>query len=345
MVPLRMQSKTILHVSTAMLAVFATTTQAQTVRWFPQPGQAPSARCCSGLIYDGATRSTLLFGGANGASILGDTWIWRGAWQQMFPTASPSPRQGLAMAFDEATGTIVLFGGSVSAPLTLGSSLGDTWTWDGANWTLQSPPVSPSPRTWATMAYVPATKSVVLFGGAFNNSGLVGTTLDDTWTWDGIAKTWTQQNPASHPSARAPNQLVYDKAAGNVVLFGGVSGPADLNDTWTWDGASWTQQNPAANPGLRNGPALAYDGGLNAVVLFGGAVGPCCSNNLNDTWGWGGRNWTQIYPANSLPHARNAANMEYDAMHRVVLMFGGDTNIAGDSNGVLGDTWLLSLVR
>ena len=141
----------------------------------------------------------------------------------------------------------------------------------------------------------------------------------------------------SHPSARGPNQLVYDEATRTVVLYGGVTtGLNELTDTWTWNGVNWRQQFPASNPGARNGLAMAYDAALGAVVLFGGAVGACCSNNLNDTWTWNGVNWTQIYPANTLPRPRNAANMDYDPIRKVILVFGGDS-----SGPVLGDTWFL----
>ena len=341
MFSLTTQSKAILQALTVMLALFIAgaamtrgTMEAQTASWVPV---SPSARCCSGFTYDGATQSTVLFGGANGASIYGDTWSWRGGWLRMSPASSPSPRQGPAMSFDGAAGNIVLFGGSTTAPIEPGSSLGDTWTWDGANWTQQFPPVSPPARTWATMAYVPATRTVVLFGG--NNMAGGDGAFGDTWTWDGVAKTWTQHSPANHPSARGPNQLVYDEATRTVVLFGGVTtNLTDLNDTWTWDGSNWTQQFPPSAPSPRNGPALAYDPGLGAVLLFGGAVGICCADNLNDTWTWNGSNWTEIYPSNTLPRSRNAANMDYDPIYKVVLLFGGDS-----SGPVLGDTWLLAL--
>jgi len=314
--------------------------EAQSVRWVhAAPPSAPSARCCSAITYDGATQSALLFGGADGPLIYGDTWIWKGAWLQMFPATSPSQRQGPAIAFNWAAGNVVLFGGSPTAPLGSGTSFGDTWTWDGTNWTQQFPPVSPPARTWSNMAYVPATRTVMLFGGTNMAGG--DDAFSDTWTWDGIAKTWTQLHPAVHPSARATNQLVYDEANQNVVLFGGVTtNLTDLSDTWTWDGTNWTRHFPSSNPGLRNGPSLAYDSGLKAVVLFGGAVGTCCSNSLNDTWTWNGSKWTEIYPANTLPGKRNAATMNYDPLFKSVFLFGGNRSTSGP---VLGDTWLLAL--
>jgi hypothetical protein len=81
---------------------------------------------------------------------------------------------------------------------------------------------------------------------------------------------------------------------------------------------------------------MAYDPGLAAVVLFGGSPGPCCSYN-NDTWTWDGVNWTEIYPANTLPPGRNSAGMAYDTAYQALLLFGGQ------ADGPFGDTGRLTL--
>jgi len=334
MLSLTKDSNTILRVLAATVLPFIAA-QGQTVGWV-QVG-SPSARYDVAAAYDGATQSALLFGGINGSAIYGDTWIWRGTWLQMSPVTSPSPRMGPGIAYDAAAGNIVLFGGSATSPVEPGSSLADTWTWDGVNWTQQYPPASPPARTWSSMVYDPVAKTVMLFGGANLAGGDGG--FEDTWIWNGIAKTWTQRHPANHPSPRTVNQLVYDEATRNVVLVGGVAAHlTNLGDTWTWDGINWQEHFPATSPAPRNGPMIAYDPILRAVVLFGGSVGACCSDNLNDTWTWNGSNWTQIYPANPLPAPRNAAGMVYDSNDKSLLMFGGAT-----SGPVLGDTWLFTL--
>jgi len=322
----------------AVVLVLSGTLQAQTVSW-TQVGYstAPSARENSAAAYDAATGSTVLFGGYNGYSILGDTWTWNGTWRAMLPATSPSPREGPALAYDGAAHNVVLFGGSPTAPVGTGTAFGDTWTWDATNWTQQFPPVSPSPRVWSNMVYDPVTKTVVLFSGTNSPGG--DDAFSDTWAWDGVAKTWTELHPASRPPGRTMNQLVFDGANRTIVLFGGVTTDlTPLNDTWTFNGSNWTEQSPATSPAPRNGPALAYDPGLRAVVLFGGAVGACCYDNLNDTWTWNGVNWTEIYPTGTLPQARNAPAIAYDALRKVVLMFGG-----ASSGPVLDDSWFLAV--
>ena len=95
-------------------------------------------------------------------------------------------------------------------------------------WTKQAPPVRPSARRGAAMAYDAATGTVVLFGGSAQGAAQLG----DTWTWNGT--TWTKQHLATHPSVRFGSGMAYDAAAGTTVLFNGDNGFDYLLDTWTW---------------------------------------------------------------------------------------------------------------
>jgi len=248
-------------------------------------------------------------------------------WTQQSPATSPAVRYGGEMAYDTATGTVVLFGGYN------GSSLNDTWTWNGTTWSQLSPATSPPIRYNASMSYDTATGTVVLFGG-YNGSSY----LNDTWTWNGT--TWTQQFPATSPPIRERSTMSYDPATGTVVLFGGFNG-GYLNDTWTWDGTTWTQvdaspanctNNCVGSPSIRNWSTTAYDTATGAVVLFGG-VNAGNTNNLNDTWTWNGTTWTQQSPATS-PPVRHDASMAYDTATGTVVLFGGH-----NGSSTLNDTW------
>ena len=64
------------------------------------------------------------------------------------------------MAYDAGSGQVVLFGGITAA----NAVVGDTWTYDGATWTQQSPAASPPGLSDSSMTYDPSGK-VVLFGG------------------------------------------------------------------------------------------------------------------------------------------------------------------------------------
>ncbi len=295
------------------------------VAWIkPAISSTPSGRCCAAIAFDWKQGATLFFGGFTPYITYNDTWIWRNGWRQLAPVNSPSPRDGQAMVWDAAAGNIVLFGGIDSA----GNLLNDTWTWDGTNWSEQFPAISPPGRQFEGqgMTYDDATGNVVLFGGL-----AVTSYLGDTWTWNGIAKTWTRHFPARSPSARR-TMLAYDYVTRKVVLFGGDDTNGSLGETWTWDGLTWTQHFPASSPSPRGLFSFAWDSNLGVVVLFGGNSGP--GQNLGDTWTWNGANWTEVTPV-SVPPGRFAAPMYYDYVTNGLLLFGGF------STGTLDDTWLL----
>jgi hypothetical protein len=142
------------------------------------PPISPEARTAHTMAYDAGRAEVVLFGGAGiGDPSLDDTWVWSGTtWTQRFPAASPPiPRWNSGMAFDTLLNQVVLFGGS--GPL--GTDLkGDTWGWDGTDWTEQFPATSPPPRLGHAMAYDSARGEIVLFVGA-TPTGLFG----DTWVW------------------------------------------------------------------------------------------------------------------------------------------------------------------
>jgi hypothetical protein len=245
------------------------------------PAASPSPRTGSAMAYDGAAGNIVLFGGQSSTSaVLGDTWTWDGKnWTQQFPAVSPPARNNMALAYDAATYNVVLFGGG-SEPGGDGV-LGDTWIWDGLakTWAPRRPASSPPARSGCAVAYDAATNTVVLFGGTTQwGSGAFG----DTWSWNG--STWSQQFPASAPSARSSAGMTYDPGLGALVLFGGaVNGmwQESTNDTWEWNGINWTEIYPASVPPNRYNFGMDYDPGFKIVLMFGGfSTGPA----RNDTW-------------------------------------------------------------
>jgi hypothetical protein len=156
---------------------------------------------------------------------------------------TPPARQFPAMTYSdhpypERRG-VVLFGGWDG-----GQDLGDTWVWDGREWTARSS--APRPRSEAAMAFDPETSSIVLFGGRHLPPAEPGQPapppeiLGDTWLWNGV--TWAEAHPTLPPAPRygsamapfptGPEPFPRDPV---VVLFGGRDTGA-LNETWVWDG-------------------------------------------------------------------------------------------------------------
>src|SRR5690606_2712838 len=90
--------------------------------------------------------------------------------------------------------------------------LGDTWEWDGSQWTELLVP-GPQPRTFHAMTTVG--EKIVLFGGQGEMEGGI---LDSTWEFDG--QTWTEFETAVNPGRRTGHGMA--GTASQAVLFGGT---------------------------------------------------------------------------------------------------------------------------
>src|SRR5207302_472457 len=225
------------------------------------PGSAPSPRNGHTMAYDSLRHVTVLFGGA----YANDTWEWNGStWTQRTSAHTPPGRTFAAMAFDSRRGRTVLFGGT-----TFGSGgsaqAGDTWEWDGNDWTQLSPATSPALRDEAAMAYDYARGVSVVFGGYAIGAG-------------DFADTWTGALPASTtPLSVSGNTFqAAEGNAGSAVLatFSGGQAPYTANVSWG-DGTS----SAAAISGSSVVGAHAYaeEGSYSATVTVTDATGASAS--------------------------------------------------------------------
>jgi hypothetical protein len=187
-----------------------------------QPAQSPAAMTGPALFTDPLDHHADLFGGYGGVFYYADTWRWTGTtWRKLRRKIVPYGRSEMVYGTNPRTRSTVVFAG-------LGSANPDnTWTWDGMDWTQQSPSLQPASVYDAASAYDRSMNAILKFGG-----GSGGVDLNDTWAWNGAA--WTQLSPTTSPSARESVRMAYDAALGHVVLFGGIyySGAQFFNDTW-----------------------------------------------------------------------------------------------------------------
>ncbi len=104
-----------------------------------------------------------MFGGDATSTVMpGETWAWDGTnWSQRMPATSPPARNTRAMAYDSDRQRIVMFGGY--APLQPFPA-GDTWEWDGTNWTQRMPGASPPDDREEVMVYDPVRHRMILIG-------------------------------------------------------------------------------------------------------------------------------------------------------------------------------------
>ena len=145
---------------------------------------------------------------------------------------------------------------------------GNTWTWDGSDWTQHTG--QGSPESSSGVAYDAANENVVSFGGFDDDY------LDETEVWDGT--TWSYRNPVHSPKPRDNPGMTYDAAVGRLVLFGG----RHYNTTWTWNGTDWRHRKTRHQ--ALGGNNIVYDAQRGNVLLL---------TNSGSTWTWDGNDWTQ----------------------------------------------------
>ena len=250
-------------------------------------------------------------------------------WAARAPTSTPPGLIWPATAYDEANDRTILFGG-MRSDLSLS---GETWAWDGADWTLLTPAMSPSARFVHGMVYDSGRGVVVLFGGlpdAFSTSG-----LSDTWEWDGT--NWSDAAPAASPPGRGVGgNLAYDRDRAVTVLYGGGSQPGATvyDDTWEYDGSTWNEVTSIVTvPPARVAGCLAFDEAAGNTLLFGGGTwGPF----FDDTFTFDGTDWSALSPATSPAPPRQSLRCVWDAWRNRVVAFGGDPTNTGSW---LADSW------
>ena len=227
--------------------------------------------------------------------------------------ARPEPRLAPAMTYDGSNGRLLLFSGGRKD----GSTLDDTWSWDGKSWNRELIAVQPHGRRFGKAVYDAGRGNVVLFGGS-------NETKSETWTWDGAH--WNKQHPSVSPPVMPAPSLAYDRARNVVLLFG-----TDLQgtvSTWIWDGSTWAQKHPAASPSRRLDASMAYDEAHKVVVVFGGLTDETTA--LNDTWLWDGSNWKPAHTPHSPP--RGDSHLAYDPLASNSLLY-------VEAPGLVSQTW------
>lgn len=279
------------------------------------------------------------------------------SWTQIVARTSSPPNRVLSQVVGETTrARLVLFGGQLP-PFT---ELGDTWTFDGTQWTQANVSTSPEARHQHRMVFDPQRSRTVLFGGlngqiTFDDFGnLVPVQLNDTWEWDGRA--WARSS-ADGPPARTGPAMSY-AGNGQTVLFGGVFDGSSFNpafnDTWVYNGTTWVRVSATNPPQGRVDAAMAYDPIRNVIVMFGGYAtvldpdtGFPAITFFDETWelrlSGSSAAWTRVTPAQS-PPARFGATMLFDPVSRQMFIFGATSDLATDSPGAVwsynGTTWI-----
>lgn len=259
------------------------------------------------MVYDSGRDRTVIWGGLSGGlTIYTDVYEFDGEYWYFVPTAqTPSDRKSHAMAYDKARGRTIMFGGS-AGDSQAGALKGDTWEYDGSNWTEIETVVAPPARESHAMVYDVARGRVVLFGGEDTEP------LGDTWEFDG--NEWVEIQTTNRPSARTGHVMAYDEERQVTVLVGGAERLYDQQlsrEIWEYDGLDWTQRIFDVVPPARANMSMTYDSARRIAILNG-----------SSTWHYDGASWEMQSPATA-PPARSEHAMAYDSSRgQVVMTFG-----------------------
>ena len=201
-----------------------------------------------------------------------------------------------------------------------GKSIGDTWTWDGSDWTeVDVGPGAPGTRYGANL--ITAGDKVILFGGHNYNVAYFA----DAWTWDG--KAWSRIDKDPQPRGRGNAAVAWNPVDSSLFVFGGTGLKASagigaqgepLGDAWSLTGAAWTQLKGSGPPALAFANAIWDAGNKRAVVL----LGMSCPKPSDAAWAWDGQAWSKS-PAPGMS-ARWGAAAAQDAEGKAVLFGGSD---------------------
>lgn len=282
-------------------------------RWTKKnPASAP-AGYYHALAYDNRTGMVLAFGRFGETVNDTETWTYDAlsdVWTNITPTHSPSMRDYQTLAYDTATSEVVLFGGTRDF-----AYMGDTWAFnmDSHDWTERFPECRPSPRAFHSMAYNTDTFQTVIWGGAgdlpFNGT---------LWAYDGRLDNWTDLTSKEHPSCRALFSMAYDRAAGEVVLFGGYDVYSfAMGDTYAYNLSTntWRNMRPARSPPIQRDCKMVYDDSSRRIVLFGGTP--------LSTWTYDLQNNTWSLEYNGIsPKVSDGFAMAYDSARGTVVLVG-----------------------
>jgi hypothetical protein len=228
------------------------------------------------MTYDPVRKVIFAFGGRidpQMANFSRETWTWDGKSWSLVSKDGPDLSFTL-VAYDENSQRLVLYGDS-------NGGIAQTWTWGGTQWRKLDVPQPPA-RTGAGMAFDPASRRVILFGGS---GDLVRTQLNDTWAWDGNA--WSRLATYHSPSPRQEVAMTSYAVKPGILLVGG-NGPGGLKrDMWLWNGSDWLEVNGSTD--RLNAPAI--DTG-SSVLMFGGwDINASGRVQRNDLVLWDGTKW------------------------------------------------------
>lgn len=207
-----------------------------------------------------------------------------------------------------------------------------TWTWSGNQWRgffgeVDDPTGNPYEPA---LGFDPSTGRTIRFGGGVGGNFPGVPVSDQTWVLEGDR--WVKVEYAFRPPGRIGATLVYDEAAGELLLIGGEQeGGLPLGDTWALGPAGWTLRDAGPNPFTGTDARVAYDATSARVVALSGH----CDTTL---YAWDGSTWNVVADV-APPATPFAAPAALVADPRRAALLAIDAVSCND--GVTPTTWML----
>ncbi len=271
---------------TLVLASVFSQTQPRTVVWRWDGSSWSRASSVSMAIGQGAaaafdmTRNKLIVQGGDTATDSRDPRTFElseGRWRRNGAARPSTGTRGL-MVHDPDRGVHVLFTGataSSSSSTPVGSSTGEVWEWNGAQWTnVDCNGLFINASSAPAAAYDAARRNIVVIGASPDSPSIT-----DTWTYaDG---TWTNAARGG-PRGAFVGPMAFDPLR-NLVIMIAFDGMA-----WEWNGSAWNVADVSPRPPATSDRVAAFDAALGMTVVHQ------TINGASQTWGWNGSAWQQL---------------------------------------------------
>ena len=302
----------------------------QPLAWHQLETGGPAAREDHTWTVDASGSTAFLFGGRDGAEVMGDLWAYDLAadtWSAVETADGLAPRFGHEAVWVDGIG-LVIFAGQAGPTF-----FNDLWAFDPATGDWRQLPSGgdvPVARYGTCAAIGPDGRLWISHG--FTSDG---TRFADTKAYDFADGTWTDETPPGNLPVNRCLHGCWWTADGELALFGGqTTGVTALDDRWLLrPGDAWAQVDGTV-PAPRNLYARAR---LDAATLLFGGQGPDGSR-LDDGWLLvdGEPDAIRVEVGATAPAGRSGAELIADVSRERFLLFGG---LAADT--VLADVWEL----
>lgn len=335
-------------------------------------GECPPCGLALGCVVDGDCGAGLC---KDGTCAFDPVPFWQ-------PLPEGPPKRCAAALSPVGDGTLVLFSG-VNDFLSNTPPLGDTWVYDGSQWTQKAGGPSPAGQEFAVMAEDREMKRAIFLGsdGETWSFGTDGWTMESSggpqrrsvamgydiegkamYVFSGITAAgglpsdlfarpsgagtpWSEPPDGGVPAAgRWGMAFGFDTARRKFTVFGGQTDSGPSGQTLEYDPVAQVWSNKGSTPGDRYAAASAYDEERGVLVVFSGRAGPSGAG-YKDLWEHDVSGWHEVQTKGMGPASSLFfASMAFDAPRHRIVLYGGTTSYAADGSSIRSSMWAYSML-